>query len=94
MTNHRFFKKVIAVLCMVSMLCFSRNSQEIVLAKDVYALVVLNAYQKTMNIGDEFYLIAVSADGRKIRFSSSDSKVASVNTYGLVTAKKKCCDCG
>lgn len=88
MTNHRLFKKVIAVLCMVSMLCFSQLSQEMVFAKDVYALVVLNTYQKTVNIGDEFYLIAASTDGRKIRFSSSDSKVASVNTYGLVTAKK------
>lgn len=73
---------------MVSMLCFSHIGQEMVFAKDIYALIALNTYQKTMNIGDEFYLLAVSTDGKKIRFSSSDSKVVSVNVYGLVTAKK------
>lgn len=88
MSNRRLLKQLTAVLCMVSMLCFSRTGQEIVFAKDVYALVALNTYQKTMDIGDEFYLLAISTDGRKIRFSSSDSKVASVNSYGLVTAKK------
>lgn len=88
MTKHKFLTKLLAILCMVSMLCFSHIGQEMVLAKDTYALIVLNSYQKTMNIGDEFYLVAISSDGRKIRFSSSDSKVASVNTYGLVTAKK------
>ncbi len=88
MTNHKLFTKVTAILCMVSMLCFSHTGPETVYAKDVFALVALNAYQKTINVGDEFYLVAISTDGKKVRFSSGDSRVASVNSYGLVTAKK------
>jgi uncharacterized protein YjdB len=41
-----------------------------------------------MQIGDEFYLIAVTSTGKTPTFSSSDKTVASVNTYGKVTAKK------
>lgn len=88
MTNHKLLTRVTAFLCMVSMLCFSHLGLETVYAKDTFALIALNTYQKTMNIGDEFYLVAVSTDGKKVRFSSSDTKVASVNPYGLVTAKK------
>ena len=74
------------LLCMVSMLAFSG------VKTDVYAsglaFVVLNTYERTMNIGDEYQLYAVTSNGRKPSFASSNSKVASVNTYGLITAKK------
>lgn len=50
--------------------------------------IILGDYSKTLNIGDEFYLIAVSASGKKVSFSSKDSKIASVNSYGKITAKK------
>lgn len=49
--------------------------------------VVLNCYKRTMKIGEECYLIAVSSDGSLPSFKSSKSGVASVNTYGLITAK-------
>lgn len=52
------------------------------------SFVVLSKYSGVMNIGDKFYLTAFTSDGKKPVFKSSDSKVASVNTYGLVTAKK------
>lgn len=74
------------LLCMVSMLAFSG------VKTDVYAgglaFVVLNTYERTMNIGDEYQLYAVTSNGRKPSFASSNSKVASVNTYGRITAKK------
>jgi uncharacterized protein YjdB len=41
-----------------------------------------------MRIGEEYYLIAVTSTGKKPSFSSSNSTVASVNTYGKITAKK------
>jgi len=42
-----------------------------------------------VNIGDEFYLIAISSNGKQPKWSSSSSKIASVNNYGKVTAKKE-----
>lgn len=57
-------------------------------ANELLPLVVLTKYSKTMSIGDEFYLSAVASNGRKPTFKSSKSSIASVNTYGLVTAKK------
>lgn len=49
--------------------------------------VVLNCYNRTMKIGEERYLVAVSSDGSLPSFKSSKSSIASVNTYGLITAK-------
>nr|MBP3598956.1 Ig-like domain-containing protein [Eubacterium sp.] len=50
--------------------------------------VILTTYRKTVNIGDEFYLGAITSNGSFPKWKSSNSKVASVNTYGLVTPKK------
>lgn len=57
-------------------------------AGELLPLVVLTKYSKTMSVGDEFYLSAVTSNGKKPTFKSSKSSIASVNTYGLVTAKK------
>lgn len=51
-------------------------------------VIVLTKYSKTMAIGEEFGLIAVASNGKQPTFKSSKSSIASVNTYGLVTAKK------
>jgi uncharacterized protein YjdB len=51
-------------------------------------LIILNHYSMDLKIGDERYLIAVATNGKTPTFSSSDSSVASVNTYGCITAKK------
>ncbi|MCI8992607.1 MAG: hypothetical protein HFG80_07785 [Eubacterium sp.] len=50
--------------------------------------IILSSYQKQMNISDEYQLIAVTSNGKLPTFKSSNSAVASVNTYGVVTAKK------
>lgn len=52
------------------------------------ALVVLSRYNCTMKIGQSFYLTGIASNGKWVRFTSSSSRIASVNTYGLVTAKK------
>lgn len=77
-----------AVFCMLSMLFLSMNQPMEIYAASGVEVVVLNAYSKTMKIGDESYLLAVTSNGKKPSFSSSDSKIASVNTYGKITAKK------
>lgn len=53
-----------------------------------FEFVLLTVREKTMEVGDSFYLTAVTSNGKKPSFSSSDSKIASVNTYGKITAKK------
>ncbi len=83
----KFYWAAFAAICMVSMLFlfifrpFTTNAAGI-------GFVVLDSYAKTMKIGEESYLIAVTSTGKKPTFSSSDSKIASVNTYGKITAKK------
>ena len=79
---------VFAVFCMVSMLALMVcRPMESHAASGIEA-VILSSYSKTMKIGDESYLLAVASNGKKPSFSSSDSKIASVNTYGKITAKK------
>ncbi len=82
----KFFWAAAAVLCMVSMLFISNHTA--VHAASGYQFVILGDYSKTLKIGDEFQLYAFTSTGKKPSFSSSDSKIASVNTYGRITAKK------
>lgn len=82
----KFFWAAAAVLCMASMLFISNHTP--VHAAFGYQFVILGDYSKTLKIGDEFQLYAFTSNGKKPSFSSSDSKVASVNTYGRITAKK------
>jgi uncharacterized protein YjdB len=57
-------------------------------ASSTYAFIVLSSYQRTMKIGQSFYLIGVASNGKTVKWKSSNTKTASVNTYGQVTAKK------
>lgn len=52
------------------------------------AYVVLSQYTATMDIGNEFYLFAAASKGQLPTWKSSSSRIASVNSYGKVTAKK------
>ncbi len=54
---------------------------------DIIPFVLLSNYSETLNIGEKFQLYAVASTGKFPVFKSSDSKVASVNTYGYITAK-------
>lgn len=51
------------------------------------SFVLLSRYTANVKIGDSFYLIAINSSGRVASFRSSNSKVASVDSYGRVTAK-------
>lgn len=87
MSHKKFFLAALAVICMVSMLLFT-DCQTNVYAASGYEYVLLTSYSRTMKIGDEYLLAAVTSTGKKPKFSSSDSSVASVNAYGKITAKK------
>ncbi len=50
--------------------------------------VLLSQYKATIDIGDELYLIAITTNGAMPSWKSSSSAIASVNTYGKITAKK------
>lgn len=55
---------------------------------ETYGFVILGTYSERLKIGDSFYLPVITSNGKRPRFSSDNSKVASVNTYGKITAKK------
>lgn len=61
--------------------------QNILGASLSFPFIVLSNYSKTMNIGEECTLIAVASTGALPKFKSSNSRVASVDTYGRITAK-------
>jgi uncharacterized protein YjdB len=53
-----------------------------------YPFVILTSYSETLAIGESIYLVAFTSTGNLPTWKSSDSKIASVNTYGEVLAKK------
>ena len=65
-------------------------STSVVQAADSYDIpyIILSQYYGTMKIGEGGYIGAYTSTGKKPTWKSSDSSVASVNTYGYVTAKK------
>lgn len=87
-TRNNFLRTALSVICMIAMLFLFMNHPISTYASSNVGFVVLNTYSKTLKIGDEFYLIAITSNGKKPTFTSGNSKVASVNTYGKITAKK------
>ncbi|MDF2513049.1 MAG: hypothetical protein K0S04_2915 [Herbinix sp.] len=75
------------ILCF-SFFNFSIPSQEVPALTSDLAFIILSQYKATLDIGDELYIVAVSSTGKSVTWKSSDSKIASVNTYGVITAKK------
>lgn len=84
----KVLRTAFAACCMISLLLLSISQSMTAYAASGLEAVILNSYSKTMKIGDECYLLAITTNGKKPSFSSSDSKIASVNTYGKITAKK------
>ena len=57
-------------------------------AADPFPFVLLTCYQKSIPIDGQFFLTAITSNGKLPTFRSSKSSIAGVNTYGLVTGKK------
>lgn len=82
-------KFLLSVLLCFSVITLCSPSQAI----SAYSLksipfVILSNYRVTADIGEEFYILAVTSNGKKPTWKSSDSKIASVNTYGKVITRK------
>ncbi|HKL98674.1 MAG TPA: Ig-like domain-containing protein [Mobilitalea sp.] len=77
------------LLCLTTLLLSLSVQSQPVKASSPFAFVILTKYTATVDIGDEFYVIALTSNVKNPTWKSSNSKVASVNTYGKITAKKK-----
>ena len=53
-----------------------------------FEVIILSSYKETMKIGQTRILLAASSAGREVKWRSSSSRIASVDPYGIVTAKK------
>lgn len=85
------FKKILLSIFLCLILSFQAFTEhtKYVEASTPLSLVILSTYKETVNIGDEFYIIAIATNGKIPKWTSSGSRIASVNTYGKVTAKKE-----
>ena len=83
-------KKVIfSILLCFSVISFSVPAPAVsALTSSSFSFIILSQYKAIADIGDELYIIAISSTGKSVTWKSSDSKIASVNTYGIVTTKK------
>ena len=70
-------------LCLMHMKDYSSVCQA-----SSYSFIILSKYHTTLKIGQTTRIIGVAANGKTVRWKSSKSSVASVDTYGKITAKK------
>jgi uncharacterized protein YjdB len=83
-------KKVLLsiLLCLTLTTLFIPTQSASALTSDPFPFVILSQYKAVADIGDEIYIFAITSNGKAASWKSSDSKIASVNTYGIITAKK------
>lgn len=79
---------IISLIVFIICCFFCVNSTTAKAAENEFSYVFLSSYEEVIDIGDEFYLLAWTSNNKKPTWKSSDSKIASVNTYGLVTGKR------
>lgn len=78
-----YFKKLITSI-FIGILLFHLIVPELSVranSTDPFPFVILSKYKATIDIGDEIHLIAITSNGKMPTWKSSDSKIASVNTY-------------
>lgn len=86
--KNRQISMVFLIIMTVCCFLFGGDSITAKAASNEFACVLLSDYEKVLDIGEECYLLAWTSNGKKPTWRSSDSRIASVNTYGLVTGKK------
>lgn len=85
--NARIKIKLLSLLVVLTLVATMEYPPIISKAASNY-VVAISAFTKTMKIGDTYNLVAVTSTGKLPRYKSSASSIASVNRYGLITAKK------
>ncbi len=65
-----------------------KDSGGLAIRQTGFEVIILSSYKKTMKIGDTSIIVAVSSGGTEISWKSSSSKIASVDPYGVITARK------
>ena len=88
MEKKRITRHIFKILLTLLLICSISSSIYKPASARISPVILLSDYIKEMNVGDEYYLFAYSSDGRIPKFSSSDKKIATVDTYGRITAKK------
>ena len=81
-------KILLSFLLGLTLILFSAPNLNVAAFSDPLSFVILSQYKAVADIGDEVYLMAITSNGKQPTWKSSDSKIASVNTYGIITAKK------
>ncbi|QNU67715.1 Ig domain-containing protein [Ruminiclostridium herbifermentans] len=80
-------KKTLLALILCFITIFSIPIQTLY-ASSSLSFILLSKYSAVVDIGNQFYIFALTSNAKDPTWKSSDSSIASVNTYGLVTAKK------
>lgn len=94
MKHHSIFRgisatrKLAAVLITLAVIASTFYTNSPMARASGFSLIVLSQYNKTLDIGQSFYLVGIASNGKTVKWKSSSSRIASVNTYGQVTAKK------
>lgn len=77
------FKKILICFLLITT-CIMHNCVSVHAG---FSYVILSSYYEIVDIGDEFYIAALTSTGKKPVWKTSNSKCASVNTYGKITAR-------
>ena len=87
----KIIKKIVCFMLTVAMVlsALSTDLFEKTIYGSDFSCIVLSRYTEKMDVYEQFYLIAITSTGKKPTFSSSKSSIASVDKYGLITAKKE-----
>lgn len=83
---YRIFAAILSIVLLCTVTTVSNTTKSA--ASGSLSFVILSRYQKTMKIGQTFFLSGFATNGKQLTWKSSNSRIASVNTYGEVTAKK------
>lgn len=86
--SRRTIRHFLLTFLLACTLMLSQTSIANAAGSDVISFVLLTTYQKSIPIDGQFFLGAITSNGKQPTFKSSRSSIASVNTYGLVTGKK------
>lgn len=81
--------RVITASVLSLLLCFGMlHPAKVSAVSDSTPFIVLSHDNLTLSIGEETFLSALTYNGKLPKFKSSNSKIASVNSLGRITAKK------